>query len=41
LLADHAHSVQGREPVGIFIGLEGGFVHQTADGEVGQYVLDF
>ena len=27
--------MQEREPVGIFAGFEGGFMHQTADGVVG------
>jgi len=32
--ADHAHCVQEREPVGVFVSLESGFVHQATDGEV-------
>ena len=34
--ADYAHSMEKRELVRIFIGFEGCFVHQAADGEVSQ-----
>ena len=33
---DNANGVEKRESVGVFIGLERGFVHQAADGEMGQ-----
>src|ERR1700751_3322261 len=31
---DHVHGEDERKPVRIFIGLQGGFMHQTADGKV-------
>ena len=31
--ADHAHGMERRELVRISIGIESGFVHQSADGE--------
>ncbi len=33
---DHADRMQEREPVGVFIGSQGGFVHQATDSKVGQ-----
>jgi hypothetical protein len=31
---DHADRVKEGKPVGVFVGLQGSFVHQAADGEV-------
>ena len=31
---DNVHGVDEGQPIGVFIGLQGGFVHQAADGEM-------
>ena len=35
LAADNAHGVEKGQPVGILIGAQRGFMHETADGEMG------